>query len=113
MTQKEIEQLWTMSISSDEKIRNLCKSILINKLKLKETSQLIINSSYISIEDAEVNDILLAELINNKENYNFEKLNLRIHEDEYNTYLLKKPVYLVAGEKIKIPYYIVEPQLIF
>ena len=80
MTQERMEKLYPMTILEDEKVRKLCQSILVNG-DFNEYSKIHFNHQTLDIDDVEPFYILAAELILNKENYDYEKFGLNIDKD--------------------------------
>ena len=80
MTQERMEKLYPMAILEDEKVRKLCQSILVNG-DFNEYSKIHFNHQTLDIDDVEPFYILAAELILNKENYDYEKFGLNIDKD--------------------------------
>lgn len=110
MTQERMEKLYPMAISEDEKVRKLCQSILVNE-DFNEYSKIHFNYQTLDINDVEPFYILAAELILNKENYDYEKFGLNIDKDEKGSIILSRDIYIVT-DKAKLIEDIIEPKLI-
>lgn len=111
MTQERMEKLLPMAISEDEKVRKLCHSILVNE-DFKDFTKVHLNYQTLDIEDADPFYILAAELILNKENYDYEKLGLNIDKDDEGSVILSRDVYVVADGAGKLIEDVIEPKLI-
>lgn len=106
-----MEKLWPMAISEDEKVRKLCHSILVNE-DFSAYSKVHLNYQTLDIDEADPFYILAAELILNKENYDYEKLNLDITEDDEGSMILHRDIYVVADRAGRLIEDVIEPKLI-
>lgn len=111
MTQERMEKLYSMAISEDEKVRKLCQSILVNE-DFNEYSKIHFNYQTLDIDDVEPFYILAAELILNKENYDYEKFGLNIDKDEKGSIILSRDIYIVADKAKKLIKDVIGPKLI-
>lgn len=111
MTQERMEKLYSMAISEDEKVRKLCQSILVNE-DFNEYSKIHFNYQTLDIDDVEPFYILAAELILNKENYDYEKFGLNIDKDEIGSIILGCDIYIVTDKAKKLIKDVIGPKLI-
>ena len=111
MTQERMEKLYSMAISKDEKVRKLCQSILVNE-DFNEYSKIHFNYQTLDIDDVEPFYILAAELILNKENYDYEKFGLDIDKDEIGSIILGCDIYIVTDKAKKLIKDVIGPKLI-
>ena len=111
MTQERMEKLYSMAISEDEKVRKLCQSILVNE-DFNEYSKIHFNFQTLDINDVEPFYILAAELILNKENYDYKKFGLNIDKDEKGSIILGCGIYIVIDKAKKLVKYVIGPKLI-
>ena len=111
MTQERMEKLYSMAISKDEKVRKLCQSILVNG-DFNEYSKIHFNHQTLDIDDVEPFYILAAELILNKENYDYKKFGLNIDKDEKGSIILGCGIYIVIDKAKKLIKYVIGPKLI-
>lgn len=111
MTQERMEKLYPMAISEDEKVRKLCQSILVNE-DFNEYSKIHFNYQTLDINDVEPFYILAAELILNKENYDYEKFGLNIDKDEIGSLILGCDIYIVTDKAKKLIKDVIGPKLI-
>lgn len=111
MTQERMEKLYPMAISEDEKVRKLCQSILVNE-DFNEYSKVHFNYQTLDIDNVEPFYILAAELILNKENYDYEKFGLNIDKDEKGSIILGRDVYIVANKAEKLIEDVIGPKFI-
>ena len=111
MTQERMEKLYSMAISEDEKVRKLCQSILVNG-DFNEYSKIHFNHQTLDIDDVEPFYILAAELILNKENYDYKKFGLNIDKDEKGSIILGCGIYIVIDKAKKLIKYVIGPKLI-
>ena len=100
-----------MAISEDGKVRQLCHSILVNE-DFRDYKKVHLNYQTLDIEKADPFYILAAELILNKENYDYEKLGLDITEDDEGSMILHRDIYVVADEAGRLIEDVIEPKLI-
>ena len=111
MTQERMEKLYPMAISEDEKVRKLCQSILVNE-DFNEYSKIHFNHQTLDIDDVEPFYILAAELILNKENYDYEKFGLNIDKDEIGSIILGRDIYIITDKAKKLIKDVIGPKLI-
>ena len=106
-----MEKLYPLAISEDEKVRKLCQTILVNG-DFNEYSKIHCNQQTLDIDDVEPFYILAAELILNKENYDYKKFGLNIDKDEKGSIILGCGIYIVIDKAKKLVKYVIGPKLI-
>lgn len=111
MTQERMEKLWPMAISKDEKVKQLCRSILVNE-DFRDYKKVHLNYLILDIEEIDPFYILIAELILNKENYDYEKLGLNIDRDDKGSMILNRDIYVVTDGAGRLIEDIIGPKLI-